>query len=156
MDATDNILEELLNFGSFPANSVMSYQQFDFDMNTRKYNRSGSNSWLFSLVDSFDQLIDLNGIPWAFSVVFFQRNSTHELQKSELQIANEERLFRIEQEQKRIEDQLQNNSSSNTISNLTSDIQGNLQYSGPTPLGDIKPLFQQVPFGITTEFLPKL
>jgi len=156
MDATDNILEELLNFGSFPANSVMSYQQFDFDMNTRKYNTSGTNSWLFSLVDSFDQLIDLNGIPWAFSVVFFQRNSTHELQKSELQIANEERLFRIEQEQKRIEDQLQNNSSSNTTSNPISDIQGNLQYSGPTPLGDIKPLYQQVPFGITTEFLTKL
>ena len=156
IDATDNILEEILSLGSYPANSVVHYQQYNFDMNTRKYNKSGTNSWNFTLVDSFDQLIDLNGIPWAFSVVFYQRNSIHELQKSELQIANEERLFRIEQEQKRIEDQLQNNSSSNTTSNPTSDIQGNLQYSGPTPLGDIKPLYQQVPFGITTEFLTKL
>jgi hypothetical protein len=153
MDATDGILEELLNFGSFPANSVMSYQQFNFDMNTRKYNTSGTNSWLFSLVDSFDQLIDLNGIPWAFSVVFYQRNTTHELQKTELQIANEERLYRIEQEQKRIEDQLQINNSS---MNQAPDIQGNLSASVPTPLSDIKPLYQQVPFGITTEFIPKL
>jgi hypothetical protein len=152
MDATDGILEELLNFGSFPANSVMSYQQFNFDMNTRKYNTSGTNSWLFSLVDSFDQLIDLNGIPWAFSVVFYQRNATHELQKTELQIANEERIYRIEQEQKRIEDQLQiNNSSTNQVP----DIQGQLPSLAPTPLSDIKPLFQQVPFGITTDFLPK-
>ncbi len=153
MDATDGILEELLNFGSFPANSVMSYQQFNFDMNTRKYNTSTTNSWQFNLVDSFDQLIDMNGIPWAFSVVFYQRNSTHELQKTELQIANEERIYRIEQEQKRIEDQLQQTTSTTTSA---PDIQGNLAVLPPTPLTDVKPLFQQVPFGITTDFLPKL
>jgi len=155
MDATDGILEELLNFGSFPANSVMSYQQFNFDMNTRKYNKSTTNSWQFNLVDSFGQLIDMNGIPWAFSVVFYQRNSTHELQKTELQIANEERLYRIEQEQKRIEEQLQQSNSS-TSNQSAPDIQGNLAVLPPTPLTDIKPLFQQVPFGITTDFLPKL
>ena len=155
MDATDGILEELLNFGSFPANSVMSYQQFNFDMNTRKYNTSTTNSWQFNLVDSFDQLIDMNGIPWAFSVVFYQRNSTHELQKTELQIANEERLYRIEQEQKKIEDQLQQTNST-TSGPSVPDIQGNLAVLPPTPLTDVKPLFQQVPFGITTDFLPKL
>lgn len=154
-DATDGILEELLNFGSFPANSVMSYQQFNFDMNTRKYNRSTTNSWQFNLVDSFGQLIDMNGIPWAFSVVFYQRNSTHELQKTELQIANEERLYRIEQEQKKIEDQLQQTNSTRSGPSVP-DIQGNLAVLPPTPLTDIQPLFQQVPFGITTQFLPKL
>jgi hypothetical protein len=157
LDATDGILEEILSLGSYPANSIVHYQQYNFDMNTRKYNTSGTNSWLFSLVDAFDQLIDLNGIPWAFSVVFYQRNSTHELQKTELQIANEERLYRIEQEQKRIEDQLQNTNSTSEIStNQTPDIQGLLPSLAPTPLSDIKPLYQQVPFGITTEFLPKL
>ena len=155
LDATDGILEELLNFGSFPANSVMSYQQFNFDMNTRKYNTSSTNSWQFNLVDSFGQLIDMNGIPWAFSVVFYQRNSTHELQKTELQIGNEERIYRIEQEQKKIEDQLQQ-SNLLTSSPSAPDIQGQLPVLPPTALTDIKPLFQQVPFGITTDFLPKL
>jgi hypothetical protein len=155
MDATDGILEEILSLGSYPANSVVHYQQYNFDMNTRKYNKSGANSWLFTLVDAFDQLIDLNGIPWAFSVVFYQRNSTHELQKTELQITNEERLYRIEQEQKKIEEQL-TASSNNTVEASTPDVQGTLSVLPPTPLTDIKPLFQQVPFGITTEFIPKL
>ncbi len=35
-DATDSILEEILNFGSYPASSVVHYQQYNFDMNSRK------------------------------------------------------------------------------------------------------------------------
>jgi hypothetical protein len=102
INAENSILEELLNFGSFPSQSVMYYQQFNFDMNTRELNPDIVNSWNFSLVDSFDQLIDLNGIPWAFSLVFYQRNNTDELHKSELRIRNEERLFAIESAQRKL------------------------------------------------------
>jgi len=147
-DATDGILEEVLNFGSYPSSSVVHYQQYNFDMNTRKYNRSITNSWLFSIVDAFDQLIDLNGIPWAFSVVFYQRNKTHELQKTELMINNEERLFKIEQEQKRIEEELAiktQTTSEPTISTTS---------SSPQAITDFTQLYPIVPFGITTQFLP--
>jgi len=146
IDATDGILEEILNFGSYPASSVVHYQQYNFDMNTRRYNFSSTNSWQFSLVDAFDQLIDLNGIPWAFSVVFFQRNKTHELQKNELLINNEERLFKIEQEQKKIEEQL--------ITKQVDDKPVLQTSQAPTILTDFTPLYPIVPFGITTEFLP--
>jgi hypothetical protein len=105
-NAQDGILEELLNIGSFPSLSVMYYQQFNFDMNTREYNSDFTNSWQFTLVDGFDQIIELNGISWAFSLVFYQRNNTHELHKTDLQIKNEERIFSIETAQRNLQKQL--------------------------------------------------
>jgi hypothetical protein len=84
----------------------MYYQQFNFDMNTREYNSDFTNSWQFTLVDGFDQIIDLNVISWAFSLVFYQRNNTHELHKTDLQIKNEERLFAIETAQRNLQKQL--------------------------------------------------
>jgi len=158
IDATDGILEEVLNFGSYPSSSVVHYQQYNFDMNTRRYNTSSTNSWLFSLVDAFDQLIDLNGIPWAFSVVFYQRNKTHELQKTELMINNEERLFKIEQEQKRIEEQLSAKPTTTSETEPTSTAPEGLQAPLPPQapsINDFTPLYPVVPFGITTQFLPK-
>jgi hypothetical protein len=146
IDATDGILEEILNIGSYPTLSVVHYQQYNFDMNSRKYNTSSTNSWQFTLVDSFDQLVELNGVPWAFSVVFYQRNKTHELHKSELLLSNEERLFKIEQEQKRIEQDV------NVKQNVTS------SESLPATANDLNtllPIYPVVPFGITTLFLPK-
>jgi hypothetical protein len=105
-NATDGILEELLNFGSFPSSSVMSFQQVSFDLNSRLYNKDNKNAWNFALVDAFGVEIDLNGIPWAFSLVLYQRNATHEIHKKDLLISNEERLFKIQQEQERLRQEL--------------------------------------------------
>lgn len=103
-NANDSILEEILSLGSYPTSSLCYYQQYDFNMNTREFNQTSINSWNFVLVDSFDQEIDLNGIPWAFSIVFYTRNRVHELHKTELQIINEERLFKIEKEQQNLKE----------------------------------------------------
>lgn len=105
-NATDSILEELLNFGSFPSSSVMSFQQVSFDLNSRIYNKDNKNAWTFALVDSFGEEINLNGIPWAFSIVLFQRNATHEIHKQELKISNEERIFKLQQEQEKLRQEL--------------------------------------------------
>lgn len=105
-NATDSILEEVLSVGSFPTSSLVYFQQYDFNMNSREFNSSSVNSWQFVLVDGFDQEIDLNGISWAFSVVLYKRNNTHELHKQELQIVNEERIFKIEQNQRTLKETL--------------------------------------------------
>jgi len=143
LDATNGILEEILNYGSFPSSSVVHYQQYNFDMNSRRYNPDNKNSWQFSLVDAFDNLIDMNGIPFAFSVVFYQRNKTHEIHKNDLMIANEERLFKIEQEQKKIETEVQ----STAPLTMTSSI-------APTKLEDFTPIYPITPSFVTTQFLP--
>lgn len=148
-DATDSILEEILNFGSYPASSVVHYQQYNFDMNSRKLSPVGKNSWNFVLQDAFGQEIDLNGIPWAFSVVFYQRNKTHEIHKTELMITNEERLFKIEQEQKGIQEQITAPESGNKQEGLITTLPAN-----PTFVSETEPLYPVKPFGITTQFLP--
>lgn len=104
-NSTDSILEEILSIGSFPTSSLVYYQQYDFQMNTREFNTSSSNSWQFVLVDSLDNEIDLNGISFAFSIVFYTRNSIHELHAQEIKINNEERLYKIEQEQNKLREQ---------------------------------------------------
>jgi hypothetical protein len=155
-NATDSILEELLNFGSFPSNSVMNYQQVNFDMNSRAYNPSNRNSWNFLLHDAFGQEIDLNGISWAFSVVFYQRNKTHELQKTELQIANEERIFRIEQEQQKLNAQINEPAPENRPEQTTqSGLLTTTVPLGEPSLSTIQPLYPVQSFGNTTQFLPK-
>jgi hypothetical protein len=105
INAQDDVLEEILNYGSYPMLSLAYFQQTTFDLNTRNYNSANTNSWLFSLVDSFDQEIDLNGVPWSFSLVFYKRNDTHEIHKNDLLIKNEERLFKIADQQQRIQDE---------------------------------------------------
>lgn len=105
-EATDSILEEILNVGQYPFQSLIYYEQIDFDMNSRKFNSSGSNSWQFNLVDSYNRPVDLNGISWSFSLVFYQRNDTHEIHRTDLEIKNEERLIRIENANKKLQDEI--------------------------------------------------
>lgn len=96
MNADNEILEDILSYGSYPMGSMCYYQQINFDLNTRDFNKNILNSWNFVLVDGFGQEIDLNGIPWSFTLVFYHRNDTHELQREDLKIKNEERLIRLE------------------------------------------------------------
>lgn len=145
-DATDSILEEILSFGSYPASSVVHYIQYNFDMNSRKLGQSAKNSWNFVLQDAFGQEIDLNGVSWAFSIVFFQRNKTHEIHKTELMITNEERLFKIEQEQKGLQDQLTLPPSTETKQ------EGLITTLPPQPdfVSELNPLYPVLPFGYST------
>jgi hypothetical protein len=112
--ATDGILDEILSVGSFAPQSVLFYQQYNIDLNTKVFNSSNSNSWNFSIVDSYGQLIDFNGISWAFTLVFYQRNTTHELHKNELMITNEQRIFSIEQTQRKLVESIKNNATKET------------------------------------------
>jgi hypothetical protein len=142
-NATDSILEEILSIGSYPTSSLVYFEQQDIQMNTREYNSTSVNSWNFVIVDSFDQEIDLNGISWAFSIVFYKRNSTHELHKQELQIQNEERIFRIESEQMKLEKQFKPDDKISTFNGVQlNDKQGPLE-----------PLFPIFPFTAGLSYL---
>lgn len=154
IDSNDNILQEFLNYGSFPMLSVVTFQQVNYDMNSRKLNPAIVRSWEFSLVDTYDQLIDLNGIPWEITVVFYQRSSTHEVFKQELSITNEERLFRIEQQQKQIQDKVGTTTAPSTETAPTAET--GAPTAAPFQLSDAKSNFPIEPFGITTSFLPNV
>ena len=142
LNANDGILEEILNYGSYPMLSLAYYQQYSFDLNSRDYNPSASNSWTFSLTDSYGELIELNGIPWSFSVVFYQRADTHQLHKEDLLIRNEERLFNVSQQQEILKQQLEENI-------------GVIKEELKQDISTLKPIFPVLPFG-SSSIIPNL
>jgi len=97
-----SILEEVLNYGDWGPLQQCYYQQYSVDLNSREFNNSGVNSWQFILVDANDAIIDLNGVPWSFSLVFYQRNNLHELQGLEMKIQNELRILDLQGQQEQL------------------------------------------------------
>lgn len=150
-DSNDGILDEILSVGSFAPQSVIFYQQFNIDVNTRVYNTNNSNSWNFVLTDSYNQELDLNGIPWAFTLVFYQRNDTHEIHKNELLITNEQRLFQIEQTQKKLIDSVRGTTAeeeSKTSKGESTEKEGTIEGSsevGETTPEDLVPIYPVKP-----------
>jgi hypothetical protein len=100
----NDVLQEILGYGSFPMLSVAYFEQQDYDLNTRIFNPSNINSWTFVLVDEFDQVIDLNGVSWGLSIVLYDRNDTAEVLKTDLQFRNEERLIDLSSKEKELKE----------------------------------------------------
>lgn len=98
----DDILMEIMSYGSCPMLSLCYYQQQILEANIKTFSNTTLNSWRFSLTDIDGNIVDLNGIGWSFALLFFQRSDTHQLFKNELLMNNEERLFRIQQQQQKI------------------------------------------------------
>lgn len=98
------ILQEFLNIGSYPPLSVIYFDQINYDINTKPFNQSLNSSWSFSLVDDLFLPIDTLGVPWSFTLCFFKRNSTHELQRNRLEYDIEQKNFDIEQQKNAILD----------------------------------------------------
>lgn len=105
IQSNDNTLDQILNYGSYQMLSFCYYHQNNFDLNTRDFNQNNKTSWVFSLVDEYNQIIDLNGIAWSFTVCFFERSDIHEVHKRELNITNEERLFKLNEERLKLENE---------------------------------------------------
>lgn len=103
------ILQEIQNYGSFPMLSIAFFEQQDYDLNTRQYNPINFNSWTFTLVDQFDEIIDLNGVTWGMSIVLYCRSNTHEILKNDLAFKNEERLIELQKSEDELKTKLQTN-----------------------------------------------
>ena len=119
IQSNDGTLELILNYGSYQMLSFCYFQQNNYDLNTRAFNQNNKTSWNFSLLDEYNQLIDLNGIPFSFSVVFYERNNSHELLQNELKMKSLDRTFKLAEQKKIIEDEEEN--IKNKINNKTND-----------------------------------
>ncbi len=152
----NSVLEEILNYGDFPMKSLCFFQQFSIDLNARTLNSNGANSFRFSLVDSFDRLIDLNNIPWSFSLVFFERQDLQEIQKQESQIMNELRLLELNTKSKNIIAEL--DKETGRLMKVNDVPPGERSSLATTPsqvpeltqqqsVGEMRPIFPTLPFG---------
>jgi hypothetical protein len=104
-----SILQAILSVGNYPPLSMLYFQQQSLDMGTKSYNMSVTNSWTFTLTDAFGNQVDLNGVPWSFSLLLYQRNNTHEIHKQDLLINNETRLFNAAETQQQLINQVNQN-----------------------------------------------
>lgn len=98
----NGILQQFLNMGSTPPLSVLYYQQINYDINSKAFNRNNKNSWSFNLVDGLFLPIDTNGVPWSFTVCFFKRANTHEIHKNALNFEREMTIYNIEKQKREI------------------------------------------------------
>ncbi len=103
-NSPNGILQQFLNIGQYPPLSMIYFQQINYDLNTKNFNQSNTNSWFFTLVDDLFLPIDTNGIAFSFTLGFSKRSTTHELHKADLYIQNEQRKFEIEQKQNELKD----------------------------------------------------
>lgn len=147
LNASDSILEEILNYSVYPMLSTCYFEQRETDLNTKTFNPNIVNSWSFRLVDSYDQEIDLNEIPWSFTLAFFRRANYHEVAKEELRIKNEERLFGLNQQLSNIE------SEKSTLEQQRLKIEElRTQIKELTPMFDIDP---EISSSVIDKFIPE-
>jgi len=107
-NADNSYLQEILNVGGTAPQGIINYVNYDIQFNSKDYNRSGSTSWRFTLLDDYGQVVDLNGVNWVFTVVFYTRSNTDEILRTDLMIRNEERLFNIQNQQENIRQEIGN------------------------------------------------
>lgn len=97
---TDNggNLVTILNVANYPFMSSIYWQNPFPDMYIHKL-QLGINQFNFSAEDEIGQPINTNGIPWITDTLLFQRANTHEIQKQELFIQNQEAMMKYAQQQ---------------------------------------------------------
>lgn len=74
----DQILEEI-PMSQTRDYDVSVFTQIDIESNAKELIAQNSELFRFYLTDTDDRLLDLNGIPLVFSVIFFRKNTTDDL-----------------------------------------------------------------------------
>ena len=97
----EGVLQEIHSVGASPSNGYIYFQQNNFDITSKQFLTNTSNSWTFNLIDEFERPIDLNGVAWALSVIFYNRSDYHQIAKEDLRIRNIEKLLKNEMELKK-------------------------------------------------------
>ena len=108
IDENDSILESILSYGTYQMLSFCHHTNHDYDLVARRFNKNKLNSWRFTLTNAFNEIVDLNGIPWCFTLVFYKRNISHELHKNDLVIKQAERQYRFKEEIKKLQEDMKN------------------------------------------------
>lgn len=81
-DADGSILQEI--FQSCPDQSVVSYNQLEVEYNSKTFLDNASDSFSFSLQDQNGLTIQMNGIDWVCSLLFYCASDTDELIRNDI------------------------------------------------------------------------
>jgi hypothetical protein len=92
----DNVLQDILVAGQFPSTSYIFYENLNWDTNSKAFTNPHNNSWDFQLFDKYGDIVDLNGLEMVFSLTFYKKNKTDELQYETLKVQNMEKLLGVD------------------------------------------------------------
>lgn len=93
--STDNILQEILSVDLVGFGSAIFYQnQGNLDLESKELVGNGKDTFNIQLINENNQLVDLQGQDWSFSIIFYVRQDTQELIREDLRIKSLERLYK--------------------------------------------------------------
>jgi hypothetical protein len=96
--SNDSVLQEifscdLVGFGS----SIYYENQGNIDLDSKMLVGNQKDSFNIQLVNENNQLVDLQGQDWSFSIVFYVRQDTQELIREDLKIKTLEKIYKNQQ-----------------------------------------------------------
>jgi len=142
-----DVLQEVSSYGTYPMLSICYFEQAEYDLNTRELNTNSFNSWTFTLVDGFDEIIDLNGVSWSLGLVFYKRSNTHEIVKNDLLLKNEQRLMELQQQEEELKLKIESEAKTEKEKEETK----TLEFTGENvESGNLLPIFPVKPFYSST------
>lgn len=90
----DSVLQEIYSCDLVPFGSSIFYQnQGNLDLESKSLVGNQKDSFHIQLVNENNQIVDLGGQDWSFSLIFYVRNDTNELIREDLQLKSLERLY---------------------------------------------------------------
>jgi hypothetical protein len=97
--SNESVLQEVLQVDTIGFGSYIFYQnQGNLDLESKKIVGDQKDSFNIQLVNENNQLVDLQGQDWSFSIIFYVRQDTQELIREDLKIKTFERLYRNEEQ----------------------------------------------------------
>lgn len=97
--SNDNILQEILSVDLVGFGSSIFYQnQGNLDLESKQLVGNQKDTFNIQLVNENDQLVDLQGQDWSFSIIFYVRQDTQELIREDLKIKTFERMYQSEEQ----------------------------------------------------------
>lgn len=83
---TSDFLQEIIVCPLYPGAAMIFYENGNYDVNSRTYTGAMHTSHNFRLLDSYGQVVDLNGIDLTFTLVIYKRNNVAELQSEDIRL----------------------------------------------------------------------
>lgn len=96
--SNDSVLQEIFSCDLVPFGASVFYEnEGNIDLDSKTLVGNQKDSFSIQLVNENNQLVDLQGLNWTFSIVFYVRQDTQELIREDLKIKTLEKIYKTQQ-----------------------------------------------------------
>jgi len=96
--SNDSVLQEIFSCDLVPFGASVFYEnEGNIDLDSKTLVGNQKDSFSMQLVNENNQLVDLQGLNWTFSIVLYVRQDTQELIREDLKIKTLEKIYKTQQ-----------------------------------------------------------